>query len=297
MNITVGSLVHSFMQASNTSEMQAAIGVGAGAWGTIVGTLANQTDLQSALDGKISGVSWGDITGTLANQTDLQSALDAKLALAGGTMTGALTVPANGGIVIGAASLTDYGSGQLGIGNHYFASSGFLAYGLLRISTGALGGGFSASLYPNAAASHILELRSGTDTQTFRVYGTETGSKYLNLTHNGTNAVISASSGNVSISSPLATTSGHIRAYVPKTTTYQITTSDDHVICNHASTPFTVTLPTLASSYGSVITIKNKGAAVVTVATNATIDGSSTATLNQNESLTVINDSILWNII
>lgn len=33
---------------------------------------------------------WGGITGTLSAQTDLQTALDAKLALAGGTMTGAL---------------------------------------------------------------------------------------------------------------------------------------------------------------------------------------------------------------
>jgi len=73
-------------------------------WGDIGGTLANQTDLQSALDGKqetlvnqtniksINGtsllgsgdltiggsVSWGGITGTLSNQTDLQSALDGK---------------------------------------------------------------------------------------------------------------------------------------------------------------------------------------------------------------------------
>lgn len=33
---------------------------------------------------------WGSITGTLSSQTDLQNALDAKLSLAGGTMTGQL---------------------------------------------------------------------------------------------------------------------------------------------------------------------------------------------------------------
>ena len=49
-------------------------------WGAITGTLANQTDLQAALDNKIAigGVTWGSITGTLSNQTDLQNALDAK---------------------------------------------------------------------------------------------------------------------------------------------------------------------------------------------------------------------------
>lgn len=35
-----------------------------------------------------SDASWGNITGTLSNQTDLQSALNAKLSLSGGTMSG-----------------------------------------------------------------------------------------------------------------------------------------------------------------------------------------------------------------
>lgn len=38
---------------------------------------------------------WGAITGTLSAQTDLQNALNAKLALAGGTMTGFLTLSAD----------------------------------------------------------------------------------------------------------------------------------------------------------------------------------------------------------
>lgn len=87
------------------------------AWGDITGTLSSQSDLQSALNGKLdttaviddlsdvnaptpsngealvynslsgnwessvisASVSWGSITGTLSSQTDLQSALDAKL--------------------------------------------------------------------------------------------------------------------------------------------------------------------------------------------------------------------------
>jgi len=35
---------------------------------------------------------WGSITGTLFNQTDLQTALDAKLSLSGGTLTGQLSI-------------------------------------------------------------------------------------------------------------------------------------------------------------------------------------------------------------
>lgn len=81
-------------------------------WGTIEGTLSNQTDLQSILDSKVESSdlgtmamvddapsddkeyirknsdwveasegresSWGNITGTLSNQTDLQTALNSK---------------------------------------------------------------------------------------------------------------------------------------------------------------------------------------------------------------------------
>lgn len=38
---------------------------------------------------------WGAITGTLSGQTDLQTALNAKLSLSGGTMTGAITLAAD----------------------------------------------------------------------------------------------------------------------------------------------------------------------------------------------------------
>ena len=38
-----------------------------------------------------TSVAWGAITGTLSTQTDLQNALDAKLSLAGGAMTGSIT--------------------------------------------------------------------------------------------------------------------------------------------------------------------------------------------------------------
>ncbi len=50
-------------------------------------------------------------------------------------------------------------------------------------------------------AANIFSQKSGTSAQTFRVYGTTTGSKYLNLTHNGTDAIITASSGGVKICS------------------------------------------------------------------------------------------------
>jgi len=45
------------------------------AWGSITGTLSDQTDLQSELT---TAKTWGNIIGTLSDQTDLQTALDAK---------------------------------------------------------------------------------------------------------------------------------------------------------------------------------------------------------------------------
>jgi hypothetical protein len=43
------------------------------------------------------GGTWGSITGTLSNQTDLQNALDGKLNLSGGTMSGAIDFSAGSG--------------------------------------------------------------------------------------------------------------------------------------------------------------------------------------------------------
>jgi len=45
-------------------------GGGSAIWGGIAGTLSNQTDLQSALDAKLSSVTWGSITGTSGRFTD-----------------------------------------------------------------------------------------------------------------------------------------------------------------------------------------------------------------------------------
>jgi hypothetical protein len=74
---------------------------------------------------------WGSITGTLSAQTDLQAALDAKLALAGGSLTGALNEAkgadiASGGTtniasatgnfvhITGTSAITGFGTAQAG---------------------------------------------------------------------------------------------------------------------------------------------------------------------------------------
>ena len=48
-------------------------------------------------------------------------------------------------------------------------------------------------------AAATLALKDGANAQAFRIYGTTTGSKYLSRLHDGTNAVISASSGTLTL--------------------------------------------------------------------------------------------------
>ena len=55
-----------------------------------------------------------------------------------------------------------------------------------------------AWLYVDAA--NILAQRNSTNAQTFRVYGTTTGSKYVTITHNGTDGTINTSAGKLNLS-------------------------------------------------------------------------------------------------
>ena len=96
------------------------------------------------------------------------------------------------------------------------------------------------------------------------------------------------------------TTSARILTTAIKTTTYTILTTDHVIICNHASTAFTVTLPSLVSATtGRQYIIKNKGAAIVTVDANGseTIDGNLSVDLALYESITVVNDGTQWLIV
>jgi|TARA_Y100000361_G_scaffold14709_2_gene11630 hypothetical protein len=61
--------------------------------------------------------------------------------------------------------------------------------------------------------------------------------------------------------------SGEYNAWAVKTTTYTASTKDQ-LIANHASTAFTITLPSSPSA-GNTVTIKNVGAATVTIGRNS----------------------------
>jgi hypothetical protein len=70
------------------------------------------------------------------------------------------------------------------------------------------------SIYNNAATleaklnndgSNILALSNGANANTFRVYGTTSGSKYLSISHDGTNPILGSSSGALKIDSTAVT--------------------------------------------------------------------------------------------
>jgi len=97
----------------------------------------------------------------------------------------------------------------------------------------------------------------------------------------------------------IATTNGRKEVVTPQTATFTITTAMGVIVCNHATVAIVATLPTLASSANCRFTIKNKGAAAVTLDGDGaeTIDGAANVVLNQYESVTVINDTTQWLII
>ena len=61
----------------------------------------------------------------------------------------------------------------------------------------------------NYEADDVLSLKRTTNAQTFRVYGTTTGTKYASFAHNGTDAIISASAGLLSLDTRIKYNSGN----------------------------------------------------------------------------------------
>ena len=135
---------------------------------------------------------WGSITGTLSNQTDLQNALNAKSSLSGGTMTGAgsagtstLRVNAgsgssftqindNGTVVIDSDTATGTFPLTLKYAGTTVASisyQGTITGGIGAFSSLSLDSGF---VILDTDATNVLAQRNSTNAQTFRIYNTYT---------------------------------------------------------------------------------------------------------------------------
>lgn len=74
-------------------------------------------------------------------------------------------------------------------------------------NSGAIYLGASSDTALTRDAANVLALKNGTTAQTFRVYGTTTGAKYLSLSHNGTDGLVdtAATSGQLTLGGTNAT--------------------------------------------------------------------------------------------
>lgn len=81
------------------------------------------------------------------------------------------------------------------------------------------------------------------------------------------------------------------------TTTYSV--NDDDYLIDVTGNTITVTLPSAVNRNGRNYIIKNSATGVVTVSTTSsqTIDGSTSRTLNLNDSIGIISDGSNWNIV
>jgi hypothetical protein len=78
--------------------------------------------------------------------------------------------------------------------------------------------------------------------------------------------------------------------------TVEVTTADTMVIASGG--PYTVTLPPVAANVNNVVTVKNTGAAVITLSGGgANIDGAATQAVNSMNALKVVSDGTDWWIV
>ena len=187
---------------------------------TPIGQLRGRTDSTGALyvTGNAATGSAGPLTPIAQLRGTTDSSGNLNVTLAGGTGSfgnGTAAAPS-----ITFASETDLGLYRIGTSvlgvaeanaaRWAFDGSGATwdfainSAGALKWST-TLGSASDLYLFRDAAA--VLALKNAANAQTFRVYGTTTGPKYLSLSHDGTNGVIdtAASSGTVSIAPTNAT--------------------------------------------------------------------------------------------
>jgi hypothetical protein len=288
--------------------VQIVSGSGSAAWGSITGTLSNQTDLQTALNGKqslntnltgISGVTpsagyleytgsgwtigagggsaaWGSITGTLSNQTDLNSALNGKQA-SSAVLTGLAGLSWSSGSPIvrmnGASSFALDTNTYL-TGNQTITLGGDLSGSGSTSISGTVNGIKGISL-PTLAAGFLKYTGSAWtfDNSTYLTSAGATAGTYNNVTvaasglvTSGSNVAYLTSAGtsagtynNVTVASSGLVTSGSNTAYLTGNQT--ITLSGD--VTGSGTTAITATLPTVNSNVGTYnnVTINAKGQA------------------------------------
>jgi hypothetical protein len=261
---------------------------GAGAtWAATPGTTATITL-------PASGVSWALPRNTIT--LGPTAALAATLA---GTATGGLTIkPVDGTSVAITAGLTTAGA----ILNLHTNEPSVVVNDILgRISFAAPleSDGTDAILTAAsivASAEGTFGAASNATSLLFQTGASETATTKMTLTSAGLLTV----TGGITSTGVLTSSSGRVLVTSTKTSAYPITSADHVLLGNHATTPFTMTLPAVAAvATGQTYVIKNINAAAVTVQGDGAelIDNANTLVLAQWESATLINTGTIWVIV
>ena len=254
---------------------------------TLTDTIAAKEYLQIAIDGVMQAVATYSVSGTtltfteapplnagievrkfIGNVTTLEgiSGVTAGTNLNGGGTSGNVTVNVDASPSFTNVTATTVSSGQVDI----------TAQGDLRLQDSS-GGQYAALQAAATTTSYTLTLPAAVGSSG-QVLQTTDGSGTLGF----------------------ATVGGAYNEWAVKTTTYQLV-HKDQIICNHASTPFTVTLPTAnvaGGNVGNTVVIKNVGAATVTVARNSSpidsVAADGTLPTGNAVQMVYVDDTIGW---
>ena len=192
------------LSAALAAKLDAAGGTMTGALTINAGTLATAAFTQQ----QTWNSSGTTCRGMEVKVTDTASASDSTLLRVSGGASGTterFSIRANGdayfttsvGVpqLIGSALGISLGSSS----NNALLCSGLwqvtAATGVLRSSNRSYVLGFGSDVELCGDAADTLALKRGSNAQTLRIYGNATGSHYVNLTHNGTNALLTVNGG------------------------------------------------------------------------------------------------------
>ena len=233
----------------------------------------------------------------LANDIDVDGTLEADAITLGGTALGSLYSPIAGSSSIVTTGALNSGSitsgfGNINIGSSTITTTGALASGATTVTgTLAVGNG--------ATSAGKIEIYEDTDdgahklTLTIPALAGDVTLTLPNTDGNADQVLKTDGSGNLDW-----VTSGGLYSQWSVVTADGTTASNgDQIICNHASTAFTVTLPSSPST-GDTVLFKNVGNATVTIARNGkdidSVAENGTLLTDASVQLVFVDDTFGW---
>lgn len=288
---------------------------GGSAWGSITGTLSNQTDLQSALDTKqplatvLTNTTAAFTTEQQTKLSNIESAADVTdeanvvTALDGATLT-AVTVAGTDKVLVQdasdssnlktvtAQSIADLGGGGGGSTTNNYSS--IAAPQLFNPDASGVSGDMDDFTLSSSNAVAFVTLNGQVlDDSEYSLASTT-------LTVTPDNGFDATSDEVLVFQHSFATSAnGFVAGYVAKTASYTLLQTDYTVEVTANSV--TLTLPTAVGKAGQIYNLKNSGTGIVTMNTTSsqTIDGSVSGvlTLAQYENLTVQSNGTNWIIL